>query len=105
MNTDTGAKNDEFEALLCFSKAVAAARHRSDLWEIVNEQLLENIGASYYTLCLINDDAVTHSPFLYSLQNKIRTVTGESPVTRSHRRANVRAPSPTAFARSEIEKA
>lgn len=80
MNTDTSARKDEFETLLCFSKEVAAARHRSDLWEIVNEQLLENIGASYYTLCLINEDSVTHSPFLYSPKNKIRTVTGESPV-------------------------
>ncbi|NML41920.1 sigma 54-interacting transcriptional regulator [Chitinophaga sp. G-6-1-13] len=80
MNTDISGKNDEFETLLCFSKAIAAARHRPDLWEIVNEQLLENIGASYYTLCLINEDARTHSPFLYSPEKKIKTVTGESPV-------------------------
>ncbi|WP_281354952.1 sigma-54-dependent Fis family transcriptional regulator [Chitinophaga oryzae] len=80
MNTDISRKKDEFETLLCFSKAIAAARHRSDLWEIVNEQLLENIGASYYTLCLINEDGVTHSPFLYSAEKKIRTITGENPV-------------------------
>ncbi|MBC9911992.1 sigma 54-interacting transcriptional regulator [Chitinophaga varians] len=80
MNTDISGRKDEFETLLCFSKAIAAARHRADLWEIVNEQLLENIGASYYTLCLINEDAHTHSPFLYSAENKIKTVTGENPV-------------------------
>lgn len=79
---DIGAlnKKNEFETLLCFSKAIAAARHRSDLWEIINEQLLDNFGASYYTLCLINEDNTTHTPFLYSAENKIKSITGESPV-------------------------
>lgn len=80
MDTDISAEKNEFETLLCLSKAIAAARHRSDLWEIINEQLLENFGAHYYTLCLINEDARTHSPFLYSAENKIKSVTGESPV-------------------------
>ncbi|MBO9729840.1 MAG: sigma 54-interacting transcriptional regulator [Chitinophaga sp.] len=73
-------KKNEFEILLCFSKAIAAARHRSDLWEIINEQLLDNFGASYYTLCLINEDDNTHTPFLHSTESKIKSVTGESPV-------------------------
>ncbi|MBC9932263.1 sigma-54-dependent Fis family transcriptional regulator [Chitinophaga qingshengii] len=79
MDTDTSEKK-ELEILLCLSKAIAAARHRADLWEIINEQLLETFGASYYTICLINEDGVTHSPFLYSTEKKIRTITGENPI-------------------------
>ncbi|HEY9260780.1 sigma-54-dependent Fis family transcriptional regulator [Chitinophaga sp.] len=80
MDIGVSGRKNEFEMLLGLSKAIAAARHRQDLWEVINEQLLENFGASYYTLCLINEDATTHTPFLYSTQNKIRSVTGESPV-------------------------
>ena len=70
----------DFEILLCLSKAIGGARQRADLWEIVSEHLIEIFGARYYTICLINEDALTHSPFLYSDEKKIRSVTGQSPV-------------------------
>lgn len=73
-------KKNEFEILVSLSNAIAGARQRADLWEIVTEQLLKKFGASYYTICLINEDAVTHSPFLYSDGTKIRSVTGQNPV-------------------------
>lgn len=79
MDTTTSEKK-ELEILLCLSKAIAAARHRADLWEIINEQLLETFGASYYTLCLINEDGRTHSPFLYSAEKKIRSASGVNPI-------------------------
>lgn len=73
-------KKNEFEILVNLSNAIAGARQRADLWEIVSEQLLKKFGASYYTICLINEDALTHSPFLYSDGTKIRSVTGQNPV-------------------------
>ncbi|MFB6454724.1 sigma 54-interacting transcriptional regulator [Chitinophaga sp. Hz27] len=79
MNAET-ANRKEFETLLCLANAIAAARHRADLWEIINEQLLENFGASYYTLCLINEDDITHSPFLHSTIDKIKSIAKDSPV-------------------------
>ncbi|OQP60472.1 Fis family transcriptional regulator [Niastella vici] len=79
-NNSASDKTNEFEILLTLSNAIAGARQRADLWEIVTEQLLEKFGARYYTICLINEDALTHTPFLYSAEKKIRSVTGINPV-------------------------
>lgn len=79
-DTSVQDARNEFEILLCLSKAIGGARYREDLWEIVTEQLIEMFGADYYTICLINEDGLTHSPFLYSNEKKIRYVTGQNPV-------------------------
>lgn len=80
IDTSLPDAQSDFEILLCLSKAIGGARQRADLWEIVTEHLIEIFGAHYYTICLINEDALTHSPFLYSDERKIRSVTGQSPV-------------------------
>lgn len=73
-------KSREHELLLTLAQAIAGARNRQDLLHIVTDQLLELFNARYYTLCLINEDGQTHSPFLHTESGSIRTRTGESPI-------------------------
>lgn len=81
MNTPSipDAQN-ELDILLCLSKAIGNARNRDDLWELITEQLIELFGARYYTIYLINEEATSYSPFLYSNEKSIRSVTGQNPV-------------------------
>ncbi|MBV8253327.1 MAG: sigma 54-interacting transcriptional regulator [Chitinophaga sp.] len=80
MDTVISSNKNDFETLLGISNAIAGARQRSDLWGIINEQLLEGFGANYYVISLINEDTSTYSPFLHTEENKIKSITGESPV-------------------------
>jgi len=59
-------KEMEQGALLCVAGRIAAARTRTDLWDIINSDILNLFGGSYYALRLLNDDGATHFPFLYS---------------------------------------
>jgi len=77
---DQERKSKEYDLLLELSQTIAGARNRADLWHVVTDQLLEIFGASYYTLCLINEDGETHSPFLHSQAQTIVSRTGESPI-------------------------
>ncbi|WP_276483502.1 sigma-54 interaction domain-containing protein [Paraflavitalea pollutisoli] len=73
-------KEQQYQLLLTLANNIAGARNRADLWEILTDQLLSTLHASYYTVCLINDNDQTHSPFLYSTPDSIPSVTGESPI-------------------------
>jgi formate hydrogenlyase transcriptional activator len=75
-------KEQEHSLLLSMNSRIAAARTRSDLWELVSHELLHAFSAKYYTLCLINEDGETHSPFLHS-RERISTLTNESPIIHS----------------------
>ena len=66
--------------LLNIAKSIAASRNRQDLWDIVDDSVLGAFGASYYTVCLLNEDNSTHIPFLYSQPERILSITGESPI-------------------------
>lgn len=70
----------QYEILLCLSKTIGSARQRQDLWALVTDPLLDIFNAQYYTLCLLNDDGKTHSPFLYSNEKDIRARAGEAPI-------------------------
>ncbi|WP_420153746.1 sigma 54-interacting transcriptional regulator [Siphonobacter sp.] len=67
-------------ALLAVSTHIAAARDRHDLQSIVSESLLPLIGGNYYTLGLINEDGCTHSPFLHTQEQTIKSRTPVSPI-------------------------
>lgn len=73
-------KDQQYQLLLTLANNIAGARNRSDLWEIVTDQLLGILHASYYTVCLIDEKEQTHYPFLYSSPGRIRSITGESPI-------------------------
>ncbi|PZR26459.1 MAG: Fis family transcriptional regulator [Citrobacter freundii] len=75
-------KEQEQSLLLSMNSRIAAVRTRSDLWELVSHELLRAFNARYYTLCLLNEDGETHTPFLHS-REKIRSVTQESPIIHS----------------------
>lgn len=75
-------KEQEQSLLLSMNSKIAAVRTRGDLWELVSHELLGAFNARYYTLCLLNEDGETHTPFLHS-REKIRSVTQESPIIHS----------------------
>jgi len=69
----------EQAVLLELSSIIAGAKSRQDLRTVINDQLPGLFGGRYYTLCLINEDGVTHSPFLYTAENSIPR-RGETPI-------------------------
>lgn len=73
-------KEREQDILLCMAGKIAAARNRDELRDIVNQDLLNLFNAQYYTLCLLNEDGVTHTPFLHSDEQKIISRASESPI-------------------------
>ncbi|BAV06487.1 Transcriptional regulator containing GAF, AAA-type ATPase, and DNA-binding Fis domains [Filimonas lacunae] len=73
-------REKEQSILLHVGSKIANARERSDLWDIITVQLLNLLGAQYYTLCLINEDGVTHTPYLHSQEKSIRTRAKDSPI-------------------------
>lgn len=70
----------EQAVLLELSSTIAAAKSRQDLGAVINDQLPELFGGRYYTLCLINEDGITHSPFLHSQEDSIPSHGGETPI-------------------------
>lgn len=104
-------RSKEYDLLLELGKTIAGARKRADLWHVVTDQLLEIFGASYYTLCLMNEDGETHSPFLHSQAQKIVSRTGESPIIHErHPRvdgifdATIDAKTPVVFSLAKLMK-
>ena len=77
-------KEQEQAILLNVGSSIAAARKREDLWNIITRQLLDLFGGKYYTLCLINEDGKTHTPFLHSDERTIRSRTEDSPIIHEH---------------------
>jgi formate hydrogenlyase transcriptional activator len=75
-------KEQEQSLLLSLNGRIAAARTRNDLWELVSHELLHAFNAKYYTLCLVNEDGETHTPFLHS-RERISSLTDESPIIHS----------------------
>jgi formate hydrogenlyase transcriptional activator len=73
-------KEREQSILLELSTRIAAARHREDLWNVITDQLLELFNSKYYTICLLNEDGETHTPFLHSQASSINSRTGETPI-------------------------
>ncbi|MCF6402803.1 sigma 54-interacting transcriptional regulator [Chitinophaga filiformis] len=70
----------EQAVLLELSSTIAGAKSRQDLRAVITDQFPELFGGRYYTLCLINEDGVTHSPFLHSEQTSIPSNRGETPI-------------------------
>jgi len=73
-------KQREQSLLLEISNMVNAVKTRQDLWTVITQPLLELFGGKYYTVCLLNEDGQTHTPFLHSHENMIQTRTGQSPI-------------------------
>ncbi|QHS58179.1 sigma 54-interacting transcriptional regulator [Chitinophaga agri] len=73
-------KEKEQSILLELSTRIAAARHREDLWHVITDQLLELFNSRYYTICLLNEDGESHTPFLHSQASSINCRTGETPI-------------------------
>ncbi len=73
-------KQAEQTILLCVAARIAAARSRRDLWDIINSEILDLFGGMYYTLCLLQEDGVTHTPFLHSLGQIFEKDNKENPI-------------------------
>jgi len=73
-------KEKEQSTLLYLSNKIAAAQKRDELWNVITDQLLSLFGGKYYTLCLINEDGKTHSPFLHTKEGTIKRRVDESPI-------------------------
>lgn len=73
-------KEKEQSTLLNLSNKIAAAQKRDELWNVITDQLLSLFGGKYYTLCLINEDGKTHSPFLHTKEGTIKRRVDESPI-------------------------
>lgn len=73
-------KENEQASLLCIAGRIAAARSRADLWDIINNEILELFGSQYYTLCLLSEDGDTHYPFLHSRDKKLENDKVDSPI-------------------------
>ncbi|MBW8687398.1 sigma 54-interacting transcriptional regulator [Chitinophaga rhizophila] len=73
-------KEKEQSILLELSTRIAAARRREDLWNVITDQLLELFNSRYYTICMLNEDGATHTPFLHSQESTISSRTGETPI-------------------------
>ncbi|MEO6687107.1 MAG: sigma 54-interacting transcriptional regulator [Dyadobacter sp.] len=70
-NEQIQKRENEKSILLTIGNSIAQARSRQDLQHIVSRQVLDLFSAKFYTLCLLNDDGMTHTPFLYSHDDKI----------------------------------
>jgi formate hydrogenlyase transcriptional activator len=73
----------EQAVLLELSSTIAGAKSRQDLRTVVTDQFPGLFGGQYYTLCLINEDGLTHSPFLHSEEASIPAHRGETPIITS----------------------
>ncbi|WP_343674565.1 sigma 54-interacting transcriptional regulator [Chitinophaga sp.] len=73
-------REKEKSTLLSLSNRIAAAQKREELWNVITEQLVSLFGGKYYTLCLINEDGKTHSPFLHTKEGAIKRRVDESPI-------------------------
>lgn len=74
------ARELEQDMLLGIGNKIAAARQRSDLLNVITEDVLALLSGKYYTLCLINPDGQTHSPFLHTGQPELKTDIDDDPV-------------------------
>lgn len=81
-------REGEQSALLHVSNNIASARSREDLLGVINQQVLQLFSARYYTLCLINEDGATHSPFLHSREDQLAGRAGEKPIVHSRHPIN-----------------
>lgn len=81
-------REDEQSALLNVSNNIAAARRREDLLEVINDQVLALFASKYYTICLINEDGVTHSPFLHSREDTLAKKADDGPIVHSRHPIN-----------------
>lgn len=81
-------KEEERQALLSVINNIAAARRREDLLEVISEQVLKLLVAKYYTICLINEDGITHSPFLHTREEVLNRQTEERPIVHSRHPLN-----------------
>lgn len=73
----------EQAVLLELSSTIAGAKSRQDLRTVITDQFPGLFGGRYYTLCLINEDGLTHSPFLHSEEASIPAHRGETPIITS----------------------
>jgi len=73
-------KENEQASLLCVAGRIAAVRSRADLWDIINNEILDLFNSQYYTLCLLSEDATTHYPFLHSRDKKLENGKVDSPI-------------------------
>lgn len=76
-------KENEQAILLCVAGRIAAARNRADLWNIINNDILDLFGSQYYTLCLLDEPADTHYPFLHSKDENLMEQQADSPFAHS----------------------
>lgn len=70
-NEQIQARENEKSILISVGNSIAAARSRQDLQNIVSRQVLDLFSSQFYTLCLLNEDGNTHSPFLHSRDDRI----------------------------------
>lgn len=78
-NAWTDKKNRENAVLLSLSNAIATIRDKSDLFDVIDQQLKKLFHFEDFVICIINDDLQTHSPFLYNQKEDFQKHSGIAP--------------------------
>jgi formate hydrogenlyase transcriptional activator len=72
-------KERENSVLLSLSNAIATIRNKSDLFDVIDQQLKNLFHFEDFVICLINDDHKTHSAFLYNQKEDFVKNSGVAP--------------------------
>lgn len=74
-------KEKENTILLTLSNAIATIRNKSDLFNVIDQQLKKLFNFEDFVICLINDDHKTHSAFLYNQKEDFINNEGIAPAS------------------------
>ncbi|MBO9701885.1 MAG: sigma 54-interacting transcriptional regulator [Sporocytophaga sp.] len=77
-------RDKERSTLLSLGNRIAKARNREDLWHVFTAQILDLFNGNYYTICLINEDGQTHSPFLHTQSDRLISEQSGNPIIHIH---------------------
>ncbi|WP_443947466.1 sigma 54-interacting transcriptional regulator [Pedobacter sp. AW1-32] len=59
-------KDRDASILLALSNSIATIRNKLDLFDVIDQQLKKLFHFEDFVICLINDDNLSHSPFIYN---------------------------------------
>ncbi|MGM9478879.1 sigma-54 interaction domain-containing protein [Pedobacter sp. GSP4] len=72
-------KEKENAVLLSLSNAIASIRNKLDLFDVIDQKLKKLFDFDDFVICLINDDGLTHSAFIYNQKEDFLKTAGIPP--------------------------
>lgn len=72
-------KDEEIAIILSLSNAIASIRNKLGLFDVIDQMLKKLFDFDDFVICLINDDQLTHSPFVYNQKEDFLKTEGIAP--------------------------